>query len=233
MAQLTSPKRSTLLQADQTAQRAWHDALRGCVSSERQATLLICALKSPYLRHMLEFYLNDSITVIGARMLLQMDMIRVTNIVGRPRYARGLDFHGLEFTPEGENTVDRFLTRFGDQEWLQTLTAGILDYACRDEGDGICLGREHLSTAIDNMDVEVLNRLIYPSGGMQQLPDLTQAPRITEADRLADEALWSPRYEGHTSARISGPLFHYGRPEWLLEDEHMAEAEYSQAVSGR
>ena len=214
---------SFLMRADESAQRAWASSVKDTVPDPVERELLVGALKHPFLRHLMELYLNNSVTSLGASILLHRRLAEVHEVKGRADWCRGCPYGTVELTKSAKLFFKRLRDRNEDKPWFDTLLYGLTDYACRDAGEGICLGREHLVSAIENNDVAILQRVVEPRATDYCFPEIESLDLFTDEARLATEAFWSPHFEGRRSAKVFTSTFEYSRPQWSLQDEEDAQ----------
>lgn len=207
-----------LTTADETAQKAWAASVKASVVDPLEAELLFGALKHPFLRHLMELYLNDSVTYFGASVLFRCGFADVGEYKARQDWCRGHDYGVIDLNAKGRSFFESLQDRCSEKPWFETLADGITDYACRDAGDGICLGREHLASAIENYDTDVLNRVLEPFSIDHAFWKLDPTGIFTDDARLATEEFWSPNFQGRRSAKIVVPGFEYERPSWTGYD---------------
>ncbi|MEO9633178.1 MAG: hypothetical protein ABJG14_22385 [Sulfitobacter sp.] len=210
------------MQADECAEIAWANSIKESVQLSVGGALIVGVLKNPFLRHLMELYLNNSVTSLGASVLVRHGLAEVHGTCGREEWCRGYEFGTIELNSSGFSCFNNLRDQNGEEAWFDLLVEGITAYACRDAGEGICLGREHLATAIENRDQEILRRVVEPVSTSYSFEELSHLDIFTDEARLATEKFWSPNFQGRRSAKILRSSFEFNRPVWSLEDENDA-----------
>lgn len=211
---------SFLLRADEAAQAAWGEVVQGATKKPEEGRLLADAIRHPYLRHLFEMEINNSVTALGARKLLTLGYVDIVTFLPRASWCDLDPVSALELTPHGIARLTQIHRAHGGREWFIAFQAGISEYACRDGGEGVCLGREHLESAIACEDDEILRLVVDPSSFCFDF--LGKPPSIvnfSQADRLENERFWSPQLAGRTSAKVITSSFDFSEPVWRPEDD--------------
>ncbi len=211
-----------LAEAEKAAQIAWAAAIAGDATDPTDGAMIVAALKHPFLRHLMELYLNNSVTSLGAKILLRLEFAEAHDVRARADWCRGLELAAVDLTPLGARHFEKLRSLWVGSSWFDLLEDGITDYACRDAGEGICLGREHLMTAIENRDIEILRRVVFPNSIDYQFDDLDEFAPFPEAARLVAEEFWSPHFSGRRAAQVLVPVGELDRSLWSAVDADAA-----------
>jgi hypothetical protein len=205
---------NVLIRADHLADEAWSRAISSAMPNSLEGQRLIGTLRHPIWRPLLELYFNDSVTMAGAQTLRLSKLAEIREITARvPRY-RGEVFPVIVLSAEGLKLAEKINEENCESEWFNSLILGVTDYACRDAGQGVCLGSEHLTTAMENGDREILARVVSPDDQMFQFDELEDLPFLSEQVRLDTSQFWSPRYDRRTSAKFIFRTVEYGQMTW-------------------
>lgn len=217
---LLSSEKNFLMLADESAQFAWANSVKASAPDPIEGELLVGALKHPFLRHLMELYLNNSVTSLGSAILVRCGFAEIHEFRVREKWCRGIEIGTVDLNKKGLTCFEKLQGNSSEKAWFETLVDGITCYASRDAGEGICLGREHLATALENQDAEILHRVVQPMSIDYSLWDLEFFDVFTDEARLATEEYWSPNFRGHSAAKVHTSIFEFSRPRWAPEDEN-------------
>lgn len=209
---------SFLVDADLAGEFACFKEVRSWLKDERYSAHLYAALRWPYLRPLMEFYNNNAVDARGGLTLLALGYAKVDKVVGSFELELSKDFSIISLTDIGMQRIDDLYFWYQKEAWFSALEAGITDYACRDLGAGVCVGKEFLAIAMEYNDTEVLQRVVDPTSLKRQFAYIEREGVINSQRRMSLEALWSPRSSCRTSAKVVVPIFSQDSGFWNEND---------------
>lgn len=201
--------------AREASEKAWESSIREN-APENVGEALLAALKHPTLRYTLELYLNGSTTSLGARILKTTGLASFAKAKTRGTLS-DRRVETVQLTYLGTKSAIEFMESYRDADWFQVFVGEITSYACRDDGEGICLNAMHLAAAREAHDFEILERVVNPGDGEYQF-SLGNRRSYGESGRLGNEERWSFNYRGRKSAFVYDSRDEIGRPLWSFND---------------
>ena len=216
MFEQTLPDRDLLFRAEKAAHNAWSEVITTSMPDAFHAERLMNALLHPFWRPMFELYLNDSVTDFGAQVLHSAGLADPCEIVVRSKRFRGELVFALYLNKEGVTIVEDMMENYRGHRWFDAMISSISSYPCRDMGQGVSLGPDHLATALENQDREILSRVVDPTDYTFKFEGTEKLPILSEAARLKTEDFWSPRYHGRTTAPVLSHRIEVGEAGWSM-----------------
>lgn len=196
-----------MMQTEARAAERWFSDI------SRMSSGLARLMKDPVLRPLLELHMNGSTTVFGTWTLKDHGLAEAAPHVLSETRLRGTQVSTLELTGPGNTMVRQIMEKGTGSTGLQLLVEGILEYACRDTGHGICLTRAHLEAALSNEDGDLLE-LFRNADSFGRAFSMGAYGSAPEAARLASAGIWSPEASRRTSAKIHQIFWELGEPMW-------------------
>ena len=116
-----------LAEAEKAAQIAWTAGISDAAKTPNDGAMIVAALKHPFLRHLTELYLNNSVTSLGAKILQRLEFAEIHEVRARTDWCRGLELAAVDLTPLGARHFEKLRSLWIGSSWFDLLEDGITE----------------------------------------------------------------------------------------------------------